>query len=91
MLTEGTGKETPLDLKMSLESVEEKIRSAPLPSAGVIFLAGIVASRVPVLGIIVALLRLALSLVRPALLLFGLAQLIQWGASHIQEAKQSET
>lgn len=75
---------------MSLESVEEKIRSAPLPSAGIVFVAGLVLSRVPLLGILAFFLRLVVTLIRPALLVFGLAKLIQWANQKLQESTTPE-
>jgi len=70
---------------MSLDSVEEKIRLAPLPSAGIVFVAGLVLSRVPLLGILAFFLRLALALIQPALLIFGLTKLIQFGTRQLQD------
>lgn len=50
---------------------EEKIKAAPLPSVGIAVAAGIVLSRLPVFALTGLALRVALALVKPALLTLG--------------------
>ncbi len=56
------------------ETCEEKIRENPLPAVGIAVVGGIVLSRLPLLGITALLLRVAFTLVRPALLVLGIAK-----------------
>jgi hypothetical protein len=53
---------------------EEAIRAAPLRAVGIAFLVGLLFRVLPVAAILGALLRLAVSLVRPALLVLGVAK-----------------
>lgn len=50
---------------------EDKIKASPLAAVGLAFGAGIVLTRLPVLSIGGLVLRVALSLVKPALLVLG--------------------
>jgi hypothetical protein len=58
-------------------SCEESIRQSPLPAVGLAALGGIVLSRLPVGALIFALLRLAFTLLRPALLVLGILKAVQ--------------
>jgi hypothetical protein len=58
-------------------SCEDSIRQSPLPAVGLAALAGIVLSKLPVGALIFALLRLAFTLVRPALLVLGILKAVQ--------------
>jgi hypothetical protein len=55
----------------SLEELEEKIRSAPLQSAGLALAAGWVLTQLPVFGLLGLVARVALALLKPSLLVFG--------------------
>lgn len=53
---------------------EEKIRANPFPAVGIALAAGVVLSRLPVPGIVAAAVRAGLALVRPTLLVLGVAK-----------------
>jgi hypothetical protein len=55
----------------SLEKLEEKVRSAPLQSVGVAVAAGWLLTQLPVFGILGLVVRVALALLKPALVVFG--------------------
>lgn len=55
----------------ALSAAEDRVEAAPLPAIGLAFGAGVLLSRLPVLGIAGLALRVALSLVKPALLALG--------------------
>ena len=61
----------------SLHEWEEKIRSAPIPSTLIAVAAGYVLSVLPLFALVGGLLRLALFLAKPALLIFGAMQLVE--------------
>ena len=56
---------------------EEKIRANPLPAVGLALAAGVVVSRLPVLGIAAVTVRVGLALVRPTLLALGVAKTVE--------------
>lgn len=55
----------------SLESMENTIRAKPVEGVALAVVAGVVLSRLPVVGILGLAIRVALSLIRPALLVLG--------------------
>jgi len=55
----------------SCESIEITVRAKPVQSVGMAIAAGFVLSRLPVAGILGLAIRVALSLIRPALLVLG--------------------
>lgn len=55
----------------SLEKLEEKVRSAPLQSVGVAVAAGWVLTQLPIFGILGLVVRVALALLKPSLVVFG--------------------
>ncbi len=56
---------------------EQYAREEPLKAVGVAFVAGLIMTLLPIGGIIAGLLRLALALVRPALLILGAVKLYE--------------
>jgi heme/copper-type cytochrome/quinol oxidase subunit 4 len=59
------------------ERAEKSVREEPIKTAGLAFVAGIVLTVLPVGAILGALVRIALALVRPALLIFGVVKIFQ--------------
>jgi len=58
------------------QSVESEVRSKRLPSAAAALIGTFLLSRLPVAAVIGSIVRAALSLVRPALLVLGIAKAI---------------
>jgi hypothetical protein len=58
-------------------SCEDSIRRAPLASVAIAFFAGIIFKILPVGALMVAFVRVALFLVRPALLIFGIVKAVE--------------
>lgn len=69
------------DMKAKLddwkECAERSIREEPMKTAGIAFVAGIFLTVLPVGRIVGALVRVALALVRPALLILGIVKVVE--------------
>ncbi len=72
----------------SFEKLEGKFRSAPLQSAGVTLVAAWLLSRLPIFGILGFAMRIALGLVKPALLILGGAK--AWGLIQARHEEASQ-
>ena len=71
---EGTSTEDENDF---VHRTEQYAREEPLKAVGVAFVAGLILTLLPIGGIIAGLVRLALTLVRPALLILGAVKLYE--------------
>jgi hypothetical protein len=58
-------------------SCEDSVRRAPLAALGISTVVGLVVSKLPLVAITGALLRLAFALLRPVLLVFGILKLVE--------------
>ena len=65
------------DVDTLVHRTEEYTREEPLKAVGVAFVAGLFMTMLPVGAIIAGLLRLALALIRPALLILGAVKLYE--------------
>jgi hypothetical protein len=70
----------------SFEKFEAKVRSAPLQSAGLGLAAAWLVTRLPVFGILGLLARVALALLKPALLVLGGVRVLD-----LIQARRAET
>jgi len=61
----------------SYRSCEDSIRRAPLAAVALAFFAGIIFKILPIGALAIAFARLALFLVRPALLIFGIVKAVE--------------
>ena len=73
----------------SLEKLEDRVRKAPLQSAGIGLAGAWLLTRLPIIGLLGLVVRMALILVKPALLVLGGAKAWDWLQSRRADTSQA--